>query len=288
MVGPALVQWEADNICVIFQEPLVMHPMLNIATRAARGAGAVVSRSLARSGSLDIVTKARNDFVSEVDRAAEREIIATLRKAYPDHAILAEESGAQGDSEYLWVIDPLDGTTNFLHGLPQFAISIALKHRGRLEVAVIYDPMRDELFTAERGGGAQRDGKRLRVSGRKGLDGALIGTGFPFKAEEHLDAYLATFRALFPLVADVRRAGSAALDLAWVACGRLDGFWEIGLSEWDTAAGALLIREAGGLVSDFSGGEEYLQSGNVVAGSPKVFEGILRTITPHLTPPLKK
>ncbi len=264
-----------------------MHPLLNIAVRAARNAGTVIGRSVERIGSLTIDTKAQNDFVSEVDRLAEQEIIQTIRRSYPDHAILAEESGRQQGDEHEWIIDPLDGTTNFLHGFPQFAVSIAVRHKGRLEHAVVYDPMRQELFTASRGSGAQLDGRRIRVSRRKGLEGALLGTGFPFKQQQHLEVYLATFRALFPMTAGIRRPGAAALDLAYLAAGRLDGFWEIGLSPWDMAAGALLIREAGGLVGDFGGGNSYLETGNLVAGNPRVFRAILQTIRPHLPEGLK-
>ncbi|MBN2701826.1 MAG: inositol monophosphatase, partial [Methylothermaceae bacterium] len=233
-----------------------MHPMLNIATRAARRAGDLIVRSLDRVDYLSIDTKGRNDFVSEVDRAAEREIIQVLHKAYPHHHFLGEEGGRQGKSdrdEYLWVIDPLDGTTNFLHGFPQFAVSLALQHRGQMEQAVVYDPLRQEMFTATRGGGASLNNRRIRVSGQSGLEGALIGTGFPFKQQEHLESYLGMFRSVFKDSAGIRRAGAASLDLAYVACGRLDGFWEIGLQPWDMAAGVLLIQEAGGLVSDFGG-----------------------------------
>ena len=270
-----------------------MHPMLNIAVRAARRAGSVITRSFEQVDRLDVVTKAPNDFVSEVDRQAEQVIIETLQDAYPQHGILAEESGAAAgrkgnDEDYQWIIDPLDGTTNYLHGFPQFAVSIALRYKGRLEQAVIYDPLRQELFTASRGAGAQLNDRRLRVSARKGLDGALLGTGFPFKEQQHLDAYLATFKALFPMTAGIRRPGSAALDLAYVAAGRLDGFWEIGLQPWDMAAGALLVQEAGGLVSDFGGGNDFMETGNLVAGNPKVFKAMLQAIRPHLTPALEK
>ncbi len=265
-----------------------MHPMLNIAVRAARRAGVLIVRSIEKRQDLQIDIKGKNDFVSEVDRQAEAAIIETLRKAYPNHAILAEESGAQPGEDYQWVIDPLDGTTNFLHGNPQFSVSIALKHKGLLEHAVIYDPLRDELYTASRGIGTFLNDRRVRVSGLSSLNSALLGTGFPFRMPDHIDTYLNTFKALYPLVSDVRRAGSAALDLAYVAAGRLDGFWEIGLKEWDMAAGSLLIQEAGGLVSDFSGGNDYLSTGNIVAGSPKVFKGILQTIRPHLSNALKK
>jgi myo-inositol-1(or 4)-monophosphatase len=263
-----------------------MHPIINIAVRAARRAGDRIAHSLEQVDRLDVTEKSTNDFVSEVDRQAEETIIAVIREAYPNHGILAEESGAQpgqkGGEAYQWVIDPLDGTTNFLHGFPQFAVSIAMRHKGRLEHAVIYDPLRQELFSASRGSGAQLNDRRLRVSTRKGLDGALLGTGFPFKQQKYLDTYLATFRALFPMTAGIRRPGSAALDLAYVAAGRLDGFWEIGLQPWDMAAGALLIQEAGGLVSDFSGGNAFLETGNLVAGNPKVFKAILQAIRPHL------
>ena len=265
-----------------------MHPTLNIAIRAARSAGNVIIRNLGRLDSLAIHSKDRNDFVTEVDQNAEQEIISILRRAFPDHSILAEESGLREGNEYQWIIDPLDGTTNFLHGFPQFAVSIALKHKGRLEHAVVYDPTRQELFTASRGGGAQLNDHRLRVTKRKGLEGALLGTGFPFKQQEHLETYLETFKALFPTTAGIRRPGSAALDLAYVAAGRLDGFWEIGLNAWDMAAGALLVQEAGGLISDFSGDDNYLETGNVVAGSPKVFKAMLQTIRPHLPDELAK
>lgn len=269
-----------------------MHPMLNIAIRAARAAGTIITRSAERIDTLTVSTKSHNDFVSEIDHQAENEIIKTLRKAYPDHDILAEESGAsaaQGrQSEYLWIIDPLDGTTNFLHGFPQFAVSIALQHRGVLTQAVVYDPLRQELFTATRGDGAQLNNRRLRVTKIKGLEGALLGTGFPFKDLRHLDAYLGMFKAMIPPTAGIRRAGSAALDLAYVASGRLDGFWEIGLKPWDMAAGALLIQEAGGMVTDFAGSDDFMQTGNVVTGNPKVWQEILDTIKPHLTDGLQK
>jgi myo-inositol-1(or 4)-monophosphatase len=263
-----------------------MHPMLNIAVRAARSAGNIIVRNLDRVDTLTVHTKDRNDFVSEVDRQAEQEIIGILRKAYPGHGVLAEESGSQDGNDYLWIIDPLDGTTNYLHGFPQFAVSIALQYKGRIEQGVVYDPLRQELFTASRGAGAPLNDRRIRVTSRRSLDGALLGTGFPFKAQQHLDAYLDMFRALFPKTAGIRRPGSAALDLAYVAAGRLDGFWEIGLNIWDMAAGVLLIQEAGGLSSDFLGGHEYLKNGNLVAGNPKVFAEILKVIRPHVSPGL--
>lgn len=266
-----------------------MHPTLNIAIRAARAAGTIIYRSIDKVDSLKITKKGANDFVSDVDRQAEMAIIDIIRKAYPDHAIKAEENGMlDGNEKFQWIIDPLDGTTNFLHGFPQFAVSIAFKQNGRLSQAVVFNPANQELFTASRGEGAVLNDRRIRVTKQKGLEGALLGTGFPFKDQQHLDSYLATFKALFPMTAGIRRPGSAALDLAYVAAGRLDGFWEIALNDWDMAAGALLVSEAGGLVSDFAGGEDYLETGNVVAGTPKVFKEILQTITPHLSPELSK
>jgi myo-inositol-1(or 4)-monophosphatase len=265
-----------------------MHPILNIAVRAARNAGNIVVRAMDHIDRLNIKTKSENDFVTEVDKAAEQEIIRTIRKAYPDHAIMAEESGTQEGNDYLWIIDPLDGTTNYLHGFPQFAISIALQHKQVLEQAVVYDPLRQELFTASRGRGAQLNDRRIRVTSRTTLDGALLGTGFPFKQQQHLDAYLETFKALFPMTAGIRRAGAAALDLAYVACGRLDGFWELGLQPWDMAAGVLLIEESGGFVSDFAGEKNYLQTGNLVAANPRLLKPMLDKIQPHLIPDLAK
>ena len=262
--------------------------MLNIAVRAARTAGDLIVRHLDRVDQLTVTSKHRNDFVTEVDRQAEQAIIRVLRKAYPNHGILAEESGARTGDEYCWIIDPLDGTTNFLHGFPQFAVSIALRNQGRIEQGVVYDPLRQELFTATRGSGAQLNNRRIRVSRLTGLEGALLGTGFPFKMQEYLDAYLAMFRSLFMDTAGIRRAGAAALDLAYVAAGRLDGFWEIGLKPWDMAAGALLIQEAGGIVGDFAGGHTFLDSGNVAAGNPKVFAAIIRAIRPHLPADLQR
>jgi myo-inositol-1(or 4)-monophosphatase len=261
--------------------------MLNIAIRAARSAGDLILRSADNVGRLHIDQKGKNDYASEVDRMAEREIINIIKAAFPEHAILAEESGAHKGNDFVWVIDPLDGTTNFLHGFPQYAVSIALKHKGRLEVGVVYDPLRDELFTAKRGGGAMLNNRRLRVTNQTSLKGALIGTGFPFKTDKHLDAYLGMFRALTTDCAGIRRAGAAALDLAYVAAGRLDGFWEIGAMEWDVAAGILLIKEAGGVVTDFSFNDNYLESGNVIAGSPKMHQLMYQLIEPHVTDNLK-
>ncbi|MFZ5593406.1 MAG: inositol-1-monophosphatase [Pseudomonadota bacterium] len=265
-----------------------MQPMLNIAVRAARAAGNIIARSAERLDTLTVTSKGPHDFVSEIDRQAEQEIIKTIRKAYPSHAILAEEGGAMSGDEYQWIIDPLDGTTNFLHGFPQFAISIALQHKGVLTQAVVYDPLKQELFTASRGDGAQLNNRRLRVTKIKGLEGALLGTGFPFRDLRFLDAYLGMFRAFISPTAGIRRAGSAALDLAYVAAGRLDGFWEIGLNPWDMAAGALLIQEAGGVVSDLAGGSDFMQTGNVVTGNPKIWEEMTKTIAPYLSSDLPK
>lgn len=262
--------------------------MLNIATAAARDAGNIILRNIDKLDRIQIEVKAQNDFVTQVDRKAEEVIIAALHKAYPDHGILGEESGTQNeDSDYKWIIDPLDGTTNFLHGFPQYAVSIGLQLKGRMEVAVVFDPLKNELFSAARGDGAQLNGRRIRVTEHKGIQGSLLGTGFPFKQPQHLDAYLETFKAVHPKAAGIRRAGSAALDLAYVAAGRLDGFWEIGLNSWDMAAGVLLVREAGGIVTDFSGEGNYLETGNVVAAASKVFPVLYETIKPHLTDDLK-
>jgi myo-inositol-1(or 4)-monophosphatase len=264
-----------------------MQPMLNIAVRAARSAGDLILRSTDNIGHLQVDQKGKNDFASEVDRKSEREIINIIRAAYPDHAILAEESGAHKGNDFVWIIDPLDGTTNFLHGFPQYAVSIALKHKGKLEVGVIYDPLRDELFTAKRGGGAMLNNRRIRVTRQSSMKGALIGTGFPFKTAAHLDAYVGMFKAITTDSAGIRRAGSAALDLAYVAAGRLDGFWEIGLMEWDMAAGALLIKEAGGVVTDFSFNDKYIESGNLIAGNPKMHQIMYQLIEPHVTQSLR-
>jgi myo-inositol-1(or 4)-monophosphatase len=257
-----------------------MHPLLNIAVRAARRAGEVIVRALVRLDSLQVSSKGRNDYVSEIDRTAEREIIDIIHKLYPEHAILAEESGASGENDTLWIIDPLDGTTNFLHGFPVFAVSIAVQHQGKLEIGVIYDPMRQEIFTATRGGGAHLENHRMRVSKQRGLEGSLLSTGFPYREEEpYADNYFAMFRKLTTLTSGIRRPGSAALDLAYVAAGRTDGFWELGLKPWDTAAGTLMVREAGGRVGTL-GGEEYKLGANIVAGAPKVYEALLEAIAP--------
>ena len=251
-----------------------MQPLLNIAIRAARRAGDVIVRYVDRLDTLTIRTKEHNDFVSEVDKQAEDEIIQAIRAAYPDHAILGEESGALAGrgADYSWIIDPLDGTTNFLHGFPVFSVSIAVKHRDRLEHGVVYDPLRNELFTATRGGGAQLNNRRIRCSNLRTLEGALIGTGFPFRANQDLDLYLKMFAAMARKTAGIRRAGSAALDLAYVAAGRMDGFWELGLKEWDIAAGVLMIQEAGGSVGQLDGSPGLKADGNILGGGQKIFK----------------
>jgi myo-inositol-1(or 4)-monophosphatase len=263
-----------------------MNPLLNIGIRAARRAGDIIARSLNRLDSIKIASKGRNDFVSEVDRAAEADIIATIRRSYPDHAVLAEESGRSGDSEYVWIIDPLDGTTNFLHGFPVFAVSIGIARRGRVEHGVVYDPMRQELFTASRGEGAQLDGRRIRISGQRTLDSALIGTGFPFRGKESaLDVYMPMLKTIIASTAGIRRPGAASLDLAYVAAGRLDGFWELGLQPWDVAAGVLLIQEAGGHVSSLVGDDDFVERQELVAGNARIHKALLDALRPHLETP---
>ncbi|MDH5547633.1 MAG: inositol monophosphatase [Gammaproteobacteria bacterium] len=247
-----------------------MQPMVNIAVRAARQAGNVIVRALDQIDTLNIREKATNDFVTDIDLRAEQEIIKVIKKAYPHHSILAEESGTNQGSEFEWIIDPLDGTTNFLHNFPQFAVSIAVRYRGRLEHAVVYDPLRQEIFSASVGEGARLNDRRIRVTSRPNMKGALLGTGIPFREDQDLELYLKTLRALLPDSAGVRRPGSAALDLAYVAAGRIDGFWEMGLQIWDMAAGILLIQEAGGIVTDLKGGSDYFETGNIIAGGMKV------------------
>jgi len=260
-----------------------MHPMLNIAVRAARSAGRILLRYLEYTDGVAVTSKRLNDFVSEVDHSAEEAIIRELRGKYPDHAILTDERGERQGSDFQWVIDPLDGTTNYLHGFPQFSVSIALKYRNRLEQAVVYDPLREELFTASCGQGALLNDRRLRVTDHPSLESALIGTGFPFRNHSFLDTYLGMFKAMMRDTAGIRRPGSAALDFAYVAAGRLDGFWELGLAQWDIAAGALLISEAGGTVSDLAGGDRYLETGNVIAGNLKVHRAMVAKLRPFLS-----
>jgi myo-inositol-1(or 4)-monophosphatase len=264
-----------------------VQPLLNIAVRAARRAGDIIVRAIPRLEAVEIHSKGRNDYVTEIDRAAEADIIETIRRLHPDHAFLAEESGASGSSEVVWIIDPLDGTTNFMHGFPVFAVSIACQVRGRIEHAVVFDPMRQELFTASRGEGAQVEGRKMRVSKQTTLDGALIATGFPYRADSPwLDEYLAMLKSVMTKAAGLRRPGAAALDLAYVAAGRVDGFWELGLKPWDTAAGTLLITEAGGRVGTLTG-DDYKLGPHIVGGSPKVFAALAAALAPHVTEKLR-
>jgi myo-inositol-1(or 4)-monophosphatase len=257
-----------------------MHPLLNIAVKAARRAGAIINRAALDRSTLQVRAKRANDFVTQVDRAAEAAIIEIIHKAHPDHAILAEESGAlpSRSGEYCWVIDPLDGTTNFIHGVPQYCVSIAVRHRGVSAHGVVYDPSKNELFTASKGRGAFLDDRRIRVSTCTRLKDALVATGFPFKEMEHLDAYIRQMKTVMQNSSGLRRVGAAALDLAYVAAGRFDAFWERGLSAWDMAAGALMIQEAGGLVGDLAGDSGYLEKGEIAAATPKVYPELLKAL----------
>jgi myo-inositol-1(or 4)-monophosphatase len=268
-----------------------MQPMTNVALRAARQAGQIMLRSMDRIDTLSVEEKGRNDFVSNVDREAESVIIDALHKAYPEHAIRGEEHGdaysgstAGTASEFTWIIDPLDGTTNYLRGIPHFCVSIALQKGRQLEHGVIFDPLRNEAFVASRGAGAQLNGKRIRVTRTTRLEEAVLGTGIPPGAiRDHLDAYMAMLKDFTATCRGIRRAGSAALDLAYVAAGRTDGFWEFALSPWDIAAGTVLVREAGGFVGDLAGGDGFMKSGNIVAANTKCFKLMVQHIRPHLT-----
>lgn len=261
-------------------------PAVNVAVRAARAAGQIILRYMNRLDSLDVVEKQRHDYVSEVDRLAEAEILRELKRAYPRDAFVGEESGKSGDSRNVWAIDPLDGTHNYLRGFPHFSVSIGLLENGEPTLGVVYDPLRDELFTADRGNGAYLNDRRIRVGKRDGIDGALLATGFPYRQRRHLDAQLGMTRALLAEAEDIRRSGSAALDLAYVATGRFDGFFETGLNVWDMAAGCVLVREAGGRYCDFVGRDGLPGSGHLIAGNVAVAGAIVRTIAPELTPPL--
>jgi myo-inositol-1(or 4)-monophosphatase len=261
-----------------------MHPTLTIAVKAARRAGNIINRGSRDLDRLTVTAKGPKDFVSEIDRAAESAIVETLLEAYPDHAILAEEGTAKGENaeaENVWIIDPLDGTTNFLHGFPQYCVSIALAHKGQVTQGVIYDPVRNDLFTATRGRGAYLNDRRIRVSRRTQLKECLIGTGFPFRDGSFLDAYLAMMRTMIEHTAGLRRPGAAALDLAYVAAGFYDGFFEVGLNPWDVAAGSLLVLEAGGLIGDLSGEGDYLHGGEVIAATPKIFAQMVTLLGPY-------
>jgi len=261
-----------------------LHPMLNIAIKAARAAGAIINRASLDLERLQVNTKAPNDFVTEVDHAAEAAVIDTLLGAYPGHGILAEESGTSRgarDSEYVWIIDPLDGTTNFIHGLPTYAVSIALTFRRQVQQAVVYDPPRNDLFYATKGRGAYLNDKRLRVSRRSRMADALIGTGFPFRKGDDLGRYLQMMEAVMKVAAGLRRPGAAALDLCYVAAGWYDGFFETGLSPWDVAAGSLLVTEAGGLIGNFTGEADFIDRREVVAGNPKIYAQLVQLLAPY-------
>ncbi|MBF7074804.1 inositol-1-monophosphatase [Glaciecola sp. MH2013] len=256
-----------------------MHPMLNIAVRAARSAGSVIARGFENVDDLQIQQKGENDFVTKIDKEAEQAIIEKIKQSYPDHTFIGEEGGiVEGDDTFKWIIDPLDGTTNFIKGIPHFAVSIALLYKGRLDQAVVFDPLRGELFTAGRGQGAQLNGHRIRASQAKELGSTVLATAFPFKAKDTLDTYMKSFTEIFSQSGDIRRGGSAALDLAYVAAGRFDGYWERGIKPWDIAAGELLVRESGGLVTDFAGGNDPMLSGEIVAGSPRVVQALVKKL----------
>jgi len=258
-----------------------MHPMLNIAIHAARVASRTILRYFDQLDKVDVFEKNQNDFVTQVDKQSEEIIINEIQKAYPRHAIIAEENGELNAStdEYCWIIDPLDGTRNFMQGFPHFAISIAVMKKNVLELGMVYDPIRQELFTATRGKGAYLNNRRLRVSPTKKFSATLIGTGFPFRDKEQTEHYLKHFQNVFVHCSDIRRAGSAALDLAYIAAGRLDGYWETGLHKWDIAAGALMIKEAGGSITDFKGTENYMENGNVIAGNMKTQKELFTLLT---------
>jgi myo-inositol-1(or 4)-monophosphatase len=267
----------------------MIKPALTVAIKAARAAGNVILRRMSRLDAIPVTEKDRFDFASEVDRQAEAEIIKELRRTFPRHAILAEESGAQGKGDPVWVIDPLDGTHNYLRGFPHFCVSIAQLSRGQAQVGVIFDPLRNELYTASQGGGAFLNERRIRVAERKSLEGALLATGLPFRQRAHLDVQISALRDMLVdgQAEDVRRTGSAALDLAYVAASRLDGYFEIGLKPWDMAAGQLMVREAGGRCADFTGGDGFMATGNIIAGNLKVVDAMVAAIKPHLTVALR-
>lgn len=246
---------------------------LNVAVDAALEAGKFIAQNITQLDRIKVSKKSSNEWVSEIDVLAEQRIIEHLAESYPDYAVLAEESGStDSESDYCWIIDPIDGTHNFLHGHPNFAVSIALKHLDETLIGVIYDPLRNELFTARKGAGAQLDGRRIRVSETSRLNESLLCTGFPYREQAEVKTWLKTFARVLPRAQSVHRTGSSVLDLAYVAAGRYDGFWEMGLKPWDIAAGALLVKEAGGLITDLSGDVDVFKSGNIVAGNPRVHE----------------
>ncbi len=256
-----------------------MHPMLNIAVRAARAAGSIIVRGFENLDDLNTESKGPHDFVTRVDKDAERAIIDKIKQSYPDHSFVGEEGGIyEGDETFKWIIDPLDGTTNFIKGIPHFAVSIALMYKGKLDQAVVFDPIRGDLFTASRGNGAQLNGFRIRASKNKDLSNAILATALPFKNKDNIASAMQKFEKIFMQCSDIRRSGSAALDLAYVACGRYDGYWESGLKPWDIAAGELLVKEAGGIVCDFTGGLSPMQTGNVAAGGAKVLTSLVKNL----------
>ena len=256
-----------------------MHPMLNIAVRAARVAGNIIARGFENRDDLMTQVKGENDFVTRIDKEAEQAIIDKIKQSYPEHSFVGEEGGVvEGDETFKWIIDPLDGTTNFIKGIPHFAVSIALMYKGRLDQAVVFDPIRGELFTASKGSGAQLNGFRIRTSGAKELGNTVLATAFPFKDKASAPEQITKFSNIFALCGDIRRCGSAALDMAYVAAGRYDGYWERGIKPWDIAAGELLVREAGGLSTDFEGGNDPMKKGEIVAGSPKVVQALVKQL----------
>lgn len=257
-----------------------MHPMLNIGVRAARKAGNFIVKNFENLDSVKAEMKSSNDFVTNVDLQAEALIIEIIKGSFPDHSIIAEESGLiKGkDSDYQWIIDPLDGTKNFMSGFPHFAVSIALRVKNRTELAIVYDPNNNELFTARRGSGAKLNNQRLRVKQPKDLTGTVLATGFPFKSKQYKESYLNILGGMFVDCADFRRTGSAALDLCYVAAARVDGYFELAIKPWDMAAGELIAREAGAICTDFAGGTNYMASGNIVAGTPRLVKAMLQVI----------
>jgi myo-inositol-1(or 4)-monophosphatase len=252
--------------------------MIEVAIQAAKKAGQIITDAMQHFETIKVSEKARNDLVTNVDQACERVIIEIIQQHYPEHGILAEESGHKKGNDYLWIIDPLDGTVNFIHGLPHFAVSIAIHYQDKLQHAVVYDPVHQELFTATNGKGARLNDQPISVSKRQQLQGSVLGTGFPFKQLKHLKEYTRMFETLLPYAAGIRRYGAAALDLAYIACGRLDGFWEFGIYPWDMGAGILLIKEAGGVITNFVGQEKYLTQEHIVAGNPKIHQAMLEII----------
>jgi len=257
------------------------HPTLNIAINAAHIAGDILRQELHKVATIPITRKARHDYVSEIDKASEAQIVREIKRYHPDHAFLCEEGGEQGEGDFVWIIDPLDGTSNYLHGMPHFAISIAMQEKGRTKIAVVYDPMRDEMFTASKGGGAHLNNTRIRVSARTTLDSAIVATSFPFRQRGMMGTYTGIFSDVYKKIEDIRRYGAASLDLAWVAAGRMDAYFEIGLKPWDVAAGALLVREAGGVVSDFEGSDAVEHSHSILAAPYKMMTPLRQIIEPR-------